>query len=80
MLLNILQNAIKFCPEGNIDIEVTLNEITGLLITTVADNGIGIKEDEISELFSPFKKLASGLPLNPNGTGLGLSICKEICL
>ena len=44
----------------------------------VADEGIGIKVEDVKLLFKPFAKLKSGESFNPNGIGLGLSICKGI--
>ena len=48
---------------------------------SVADSGIGISEEDISQVFTPFFKTHHGRSktLNPYGNGIGLSLCKQIC-
>ena len=50
----------------------------GRIVTTVKDTGIGIKPEEIDNLFKEFKQLDTGLSRRYEGTGLGLSICKKL--
>jgi signal transduction histidine kinase len=45
---------------------------------TVSDNGVGISEEGIQNLFVDFGKLEENKDRNKSGTGLGLSICKQI--
>jgi len=82
IILNLLSNAIKFSEKGVIHIDVTL-EHAGLETTTlrisVADQGIGIKKDKISSIFSAFSQADSSVSRKFGGTGLGLAICRQLC-
>lgn len=74
VLLNLLGNAIKFTPSGEIQLRVT---VVGQHLTfEVSDTGVGISETDIRQLF-----VAYGSQPNQGktrGTGLGLAICKEL--
>jgi signal transduction histidine kinase len=48
------------------------------IVTSVIDTGIGIKNEDIDELFKPFHQIETGIMRKYEGTGLGLSICKKI--
>ncbi|MFX0058879.1 MAG: PAS domain S-box protein [Candidatus Heimdallarchaeota archaeon] len=81
VLINLLSNAIKYTPEeGNIDIK--LDKFDDFVEVSIADTGIGLTENEISQLFKKFSKIRK--PLYPEldvgmeSTGLGLHITKEI--
>jgi signal transduction histidine kinase len=76
VLLNLLSNAIKFSDHGDVVIQSHMKE--DLVLFSVADSGIGIKESDIDKLFKPFRQVASGLTRQYEGTGLGLSICKKL--
>ena len=79
ILINLINNAIKFTSEGEIKITVAATKIDGDrfdLVFTVKDTGIGIAEAEISTLFDPFVQTESGIK-SRQGTGLGLSICRK---
>ncbi len=82
IILNLLSNAIKFSEKGIIRIKVTL-EHAGLETTTlrvsVTDQGVGIKEDKISSIFSAFSQADSSVSRKFGGTGLGLAICRQLC-
>lgn len=73
LLINLLVNATKFTPKGNITLEVALqSESTALF--SVTDTGCGIAPEKQSKIFSRFEKLNEGT----QGSGLGLSICQLI--
>jgi signal transduction histidine kinase/ActR/RegA family two-component response regulator/PAS domain-containing protein len=85
VLINLLNNAIKFTPEGGkISLQVTGRQT--LTTTTkhdyiqfvVIDNGIGINEQDLSKLFQPFVQIDSALNRQYAGTGLGLTMVKRI--
>lgn len=77
MFLVIVDNAIKFSYE-NSNIYITLEEEQKNIRVTIRDEGIGIAEDELPNIFEKFYK--SKLRENAKGSGLGLSIARQICL
>ncbi|MGF1721038.1 ATP-binding protein [Vibrio kyushuensis] len=81
VLNNLVSNAIKFTEKGTVTIEVSLikhRSQSDTLALYVKDTGIGIPEDAIPNLFSPFTQAENSTTRKFGGTGLGLSICKEI--
>lgn len=75
VLVNLLENAVKYSPPGSkIDIEVR-REGKELLVA-IADRGAGIPEGDWERIFDKFYRLQS--PRHVSGTGLGLSICRGI--
>lgn len=78
VLLNLLSNAIKFSPAGAaIRLSLARLETQRAVLLVIADEGVGIPEDELEAVFDKFiqsKKTRTGA----GGTGLGLAICKEI--
>lgn len=80
VILNILTNAIKYTHEGHIDFKVN-SVISGdicRLIISVEDTGIGIKQENISKLFSKFERFDLEQNITIEGTGLGLAITKKL--
>ena len=75
VIRNILNNAVKFTNPGGI-IEVAAFRKNGEVMVRVADNGVGIEEEELTDLFKDGKKSRPGT-MGEKGTGLGLVICKE---
>jgi PAS domain S-box-containing protein len=79
MIVNLLSNAVKFTPEdGKIGLEVHGNLNENEVMITVWDNGIGMKEEDLSRLFQPFVQLDSGLARETTGTGLGLALVAQM--
>ena len=76
VLLNLLQNALKFTFQGFIKVQVNYDNDIGFLNVSVQDSGIGIPEEDKEKLFKLFGKLESTAHINTTGIGLGLSICK----
>lgn len=75
VLINLLSNASKFSSDGS-EIEVTMSKEDNSVTFSVKDFGVGIREEDIEKLFTPFPGiLVEG---NVSGTGLGLSISKGI--
>lgn len=80
ILLNLISNAIKFTPKGNINLSAELLEQDENGVTLklcVADTGIGIPNDKLEEIFEPFKRLSPAYENNYQGTGLGLYVVKK---
>lgn len=74
VLINLINNAIKFTQEGRVVVRVQLDQDNVNKINfEVEDTGAGISESEINSLFKPFTQTAAGRKSN-EGTGLGLSI------
>ena len=87
ILLNLLNNALKFTLRGTVmltaetleDFQLTpdAEPAPGIRIR-VTDTGIGIKEEDLATLFQPFRQIDSGLSRQHDGTGLGLTICRRL--
>ncbi len=78
VLVNLLTNAIKY---SGIGVTIALRvDVTGddMVTFTVADNGIGIREESIPHLFDPFWQADSSSSRSVQGSGLGLAICRRI--
>jgi signal transduction histidine kinase len=77
-LFNLIENAIKYNREGgNVTILCGPNENRNLLIT-IADNGIGMLQDDITHIFEPFYRADKSRSRAMGGSGLGLAIVKRI--
>ena len=79
--LNILTNAVKYTPEGSVTLSIEagrIDETSCGLRFSVTDTGIGIKEEDIAKLFSPFERIEEGRNRAIEGTGLGMSIVKKL--
>jgi PAS domain S-box-containing protein len=87
VLLNLLNNAVKFTERGEVTLEARLikgyiyhNQGTPRLAAhlSVTDTGIGIKPEDMEKIFQPFRQIDSGLARQHEGTGLGLTICRRL--
>ena len=81
VLVNLLSNAIKFTQTGTVKIALDLieDDISQQKIKfSIEDEGIGISDENISEIFKTFKQEDSSITRRFGGTGLGLSISKSI--
>lgn len=78
ILLNLINNAIKYTEEGTVSLEAktTLNDDKAILEFTITDTGIGIPKSKLSSIFDEYQQ-ADNTHLS-KGTGLGLSIVKEL--
>ena len=77
ILLNLINNAIKFTSErGAVSITIIKSK-DDCLHFTVKDNGIGIPDENQKKLFHPFVQLEPALTRTSEGTGLGLALAKE---
>ena len=76
ILRNLLSNAIKFTRDGG-RININAGQSDSSIIVSVADNGIGIKPENISRLFDISQVYTTPGTADEEGTGLGLLLCKE---
>lgn len=76
VLMNIIDNSIKYTPKG--EVRVSLTENNDKVLFSVVDTGIGISKEVIPKLFSKFTRAKNANEANIRGTGLGLFIAKEI--
>ncbi len=74
---NLLNNAIKFSPEGS-DVQVSLKAEGGRAVITVRDNGQGIEPHFSARLFEPFQQQDPGTSRRYGGLGIGLSIVRHL--
>lgn len=77
ILVNLIDNAIKFTPKGEVGIHVRDNRDAGVTIE-VRDSGIGIAAKDIKKIFEPFSQADQGFDRRFQGAGLGLSICNHL--
>lgn len=75
---NLIDNAIKYTPKGNIDVSIKRNE-RDKLIVKVSDTGIGISEEYFPYLFRPFSQEEQGYTRTFEGNGLGLALVRKYC-
>lgn len=82
ILVNLLNNALKFTKKGHVKISVSgiqgEAEGTERLIFRVEDTGCGIREEDLEKIFENFKQLDSKRSRSAEGTGLGLSITRHL--
>ncbi len=81
LLVNLGGNAVKFTTVGDVNIQARLqsrDENRVVVRFEVRDTGIGIPQDKISMLFTPFTQVDGSTARKFGGTGLGLAICKEL--
>ena len=78
IILNIVNNAIKYTSEGKVTIDVSFIHSEEKLRVKVSDTGMGISEEDRDKLFSSFQRLDETKNRNIEGTGLGLNITKKL--
>ena len=81
ILLNLLNNAVKFTEHGRIKLSVDCERIDDSAVRfrySVSDTGIGIKHEDLKKLFSEFSQVDTKRNRNIEGTGLGLSISRNL--
>ena len=78
IMLNLINNAIKYTNEGSVSVTVSYDEENEMLTIAVADTGIGIKEEDLGKLFGSFQRLEEDKNRSIEGTGLGLNITMRL--
>ena len=77
VILNVIDNAIKYTEKGSITVTVSKDAATGMEHVAVTDTGMGISPEEKDKLFQKFSRGAGG-KTNTGGSGLGLYLAKQI--
>jgi len=75
ILHNLIENAIKYSPEGS-DVRIFARQERGELVIGVSNRGPGISVEDQKKLFEPFQRLENGS--NAEGIGLDLVVCKHL--
>ncbi|OYU43960.1 MAG: hybrid sensor histidine kinase/response regulator, partial [Burkholderiales bacterium PBB4] len=81
VLVNLCGNAVKFTAAGEVAVSVSLQDREGadyVLCFEVRDTGIGLTEDQMAKLFTPFTQADASITRRFGGTGLGLSITRQL--
>lgn len=78
ILLNLCANAVKFTEAGGITVTVGFNAQTRHMRFTVSDTGIGMTQEQVNRVFTPFHQGDKSTSRFYGGTGLGLSISKQL--
>jgi len=81
ILINLMNNAVKFTDQGEITLKAKMSPLPQnkkLLIFEVIDTGIGLTQEQISNLFQSFSQADSTISRKYGGTGLGLNISKQL--
>ena len=81
VLINLVGNAIKFTPQGEVSVRVVLVTAEGEVQRvrfSVSDTGIGIPPEKLQAIFQPFTQADGSTTRRYGGTGLGLTICNRL--
>ncbi len=78
VLRNLLDNAVKFGLHDSRPIEIDIEQNTNTVTVRIRDDGPGIPQSDIGNLFEPFYRVDRSRSKKTGGYGLGLSICKRI--
>ena len=83
IIINLLNNAVKFTPKGSVELFIEIQKIPGnsknsLVVCKVIDSGIGIPKDVCDNIFQAFQQADTSTTRKFGGTGLGLSICEKL--
>ena len=77
ILINIINNAIKFTEKGFVDLYISLKE-DSRIVFEIKDSGIGLSSEQIDKLFNSFAQADNSTTRKFGGTGLGLSISQQL--
>jgi CheY-like chemotaxis protein/HPt (histidine-containing phosphotransfer) domain-containing protein len=82
ILINLLNNAIKFTDSGEIVVKVVAADVgpdSGIFKFSLSDTGIGMSSEQVAHLFQSFTQADTSFTRKYGGTGLGLAISKQLC-
>jgi signal transduction histidine kinase len=77
ILHNLLENAVKYSPDGGY-IRVTAKAESDHLVISISDQGVGISPEDRAKLFAPFQRLGNSRVESVKGIGLGLVVCRRL--
>ncbi len=83
ILINLLNNAVKFTAHGHVSLKIDFERISGdkiALKASVSDTGTGIKKEDMEKIFRSFQQVDSKRNRNVEGTGLGLAISRQLLM
>lgn len=81
ILINVLNNAVKYTREGSVSLSIQCGKIEDgkqSILYTISDTGMGIKKENLPYLFTAFKRVDEDKNRHIEGTGLGLSIVRQL--
>lgn len=79
VLINLIDNALKFCPPDKGHILVALSSSENKVTVSVTDNGVGIRQKDQQKIFHMFTQSScNAAGWNTGGTGVGLAVCKKL--
>jgi PAS domain S-box-containing protein len=78
ILTNLIANAVKFTPTGQVSVRLRPDESGSMITCDVVDSGIGVEESVKERIFEAFFQADGTTRRNFGGTGLGLTICKQL--
>lgn len=73
----LIENGIKFNQPGGA-VTLSISQNSGFVVFQIVDNGLGIKNEQIEEIFEPFHQLDGSSTRKEGGTGIGLTLAKQI--
>lgn len=76
VIANLVDNAIKYTPEGKVEVHTSTKKEMARI--EVKDSGVGIPPDDINDLFNKFVRARGANKINTSGTGLGLYVAKQM--
>src|SRR5260221_411894 len=80
IVINLVNNAIKFTESGSVHVAIARRRVEGRSVVeiSVADTGVGIREEDQAKLFAAFARLDTGTGKSYEGTGLGLHLSQKL--
>ncbi len=78
ILRNLLSNALKFTQRGEVRLSARLDEPARQVVITVADTGIGISQEHLTQVFEEFFQVPGAAQAGRRGTGIGLSYAAKL--
>ncbi len=78
VIANLIDNSVKYTPQGRIDVSLAKSKDSGKILFSIKDTGIGMSQKTLPKLFQKFTRADKASETNIRGTGLGLYVAKQI--